>query len=160
MHYCENGNHNPKCTTHSKEECFAENPHLRPRRANNNWDASAHLSTAQAPVTRITSQQEELIIDCGATHHMFNSKAFFSSINKTPPMKISTGDSESSLCAKGVGTVTISCNNHLFTLNNGLFVPNLNCNLILLLKLFNGKVTINCINNQFTLESSNVRLIL
>ncbi|MBW0463876.1 hypothetical protein O181_003591 [Austropuccinia psidii MF-1] len=154
MHYCANGKHNPNCTTHSKEECFAENPHLRPRRANNNQDASAHLSMAQALVTGITSRQEELIIDCGATHHMFNYEAFFSSINKTPPMNVSTGDSESSLSAKGVGTVTVSCNNHLFTLNNCLFVPNLNCNLISLLKLFNGKLTINHINNRFTLESN------
>ncbi|MBW0538011.1 hypothetical protein O181_077726 [Austropuccinia psidii MF-1] len=34
MHSCANGKHNPNCTTHSKKECFAENPHLRPRRAN------------------------------------------------------------------------------------------------------------------------------
>ncbi|MBW0536449.1 hypothetical protein O181_076164 [Austropuccinia psidii MF-1] len=155
-----NGKHNPNCTTHSKEECFAENPHLRPRRTNkkraiNNRDASAHLSTAQALVTGTTSRQEELVIDCGATHHMFNSAAFFLSINKTPPMNVSTGDSGSSLRTKGVGTVTISCNNHLFTLNNCLFVPNLNCNLISLLKLFNGKLLINRTNNQFTLESNN-----
>ncbi|MBW0481185.1 hypothetical protein O181_020900 [Austropuccinia psidii MF-1] len=160
MHYCANGKHNPNCTTHSKEESFAKNPHLRPHRANkkrtnNNQDASAHLSTAQALVTGPTSHQEELIIDCGATHHMFNSESFFSSINKTPPMKVSTGDSESSLRAKGVGTVTISCNNNFITLRNCLFVPNLNCNLISLLELFKGKLTINRINDQFTLESNN-----
>ncbi|MBW0471261.1 hypothetical protein O181_010976 [Austropuccinia psidii MF-1] len=164
MHYCANGKHNPNCTTHSKEECFAENPHLRPRRANkkranNNRDASAHLSTAQALVTGITSRQEELIIDFGATHHIFNSEAFFSSISKTSPMNVSTGDSGSSLRAKGVGTVTISCNNHLFTLNNCLFVPNLNCNLISLLEIFNGKLIINRTNNQFTLESNNSTII-
>ncbi|MBW0538010.1 hypothetical protein O181_077725 [Austropuccinia psidii MF-1] len=113
------------------------------------------MSTAQVLVTGPTSRQEELIIDCGATHHMFNSESFFSSINKTPPMKVSTGDSESSLRAKGVGTVTISCNNHFITLSNCLFVPNLNCNLISLLELFKGKLTINCINDQFTLESNN-----
>ncbi|MBW0545798.1 hypothetical protein O181_085513 [Austropuccinia psidii MF-1] len=95
IHYCANGKHNPNCIPHSKEECFAENPHLRPRcannkRTNNNRDASTHLSTAQALVTGTTSWQEELIIDCGSTHHIFNSEAFFSSINKTPPMKVST----------------------------------------------------------------------
>ncbi|MBW0526855.1 hypothetical protein O181_066570 [Austropuccinia psidii MF-1] len=30
MYYCANGKHNPNCTNHSKEECFAEHPHLRP----------------------------------------------------------------------------------------------------------------------------------
>ncbi|MBW0473076.1 hypothetical protein O181_012791 [Austropuccinia psidii MF-1] len=29
-YYCTNGKHNPMCTTHTKESCFAENPHLRP----------------------------------------------------------------------------------------------------------------------------------
>ncbi|MBW0494580.1 hypothetical protein O181_034295 [Austropuccinia psidii MF-1] len=28
--YCANGQHNSKCTTHKKEEFWAENPHLRP----------------------------------------------------------------------------------------------------------------------------------
>ncbi|MBW0488362.1 hypothetical protein O181_028077 [Austropuccinia psidii MF-1] len=27
-HYCSNGLHNPKCTTHRKDQCYAENPHL------------------------------------------------------------------------------------------------------------------------------------
>ncbi|MBW0486120.1 hypothetical protein O181_025835 [Austropuccinia psidii MF-1] len=27
-HYSANGSHNSKCTNHSKEECYAENPHL------------------------------------------------------------------------------------------------------------------------------------
>ncbi|MBW0524413.1 hypothetical protein O181_064128 [Austropuccinia psidii MF-1] len=27
-YYCANGKHNPNCTNHTKEECFAEHPHL------------------------------------------------------------------------------------------------------------------------------------
>ncbi|MBW0476618.1 hypothetical protein O181_016333 [Austropuccinia psidii MF-1] len=27
-HFCSNGTHNPKCTTHRKEDCYGENPHL------------------------------------------------------------------------------------------------------------------------------------
>ncbi|MBW0471948.1 hypothetical protein O181_011663 [Austropuccinia psidii MF-1] len=126
MHYCANGKHNPNCTLIPKKSVFLKTHTLDHAVKNNNRDASVHLSTAQALETGITSRKEELIVDCGATHHMFSSKAFFSSINKTPPMNVSTGDYGSSLRAKGVGTVTISCNNHLFTLNNCLFVPNLN----------------------------------
>ncbi|MBW0541833.1 hypothetical protein O181_081548 [Austropuccinia psidii MF-1] len=29
-HYCSNGLHNPKCMAHRKDQCYAENPHLRP----------------------------------------------------------------------------------------------------------------------------------
>ncbi|MBW0581679.1 hypothetical protein O181_121394 [Austropuccinia psidii MF-1] len=34
-HYFSNGLHNPKCTTHRKDQCYAENPHLQPPRQNN-----------------------------------------------------------------------------------------------------------------------------
>ncbi|MBW0536314.1 hypothetical protein O181_076029 [Austropuccinia psidii MF-1] len=29
-YYCSNGKHNPNCTLHTKEICFAEHPELRP----------------------------------------------------------------------------------------------------------------------------------
>ncbi|MBW0461205.1 hypothetical protein O181_000920 [Austropuccinia psidii MF-1] len=93
-YYCTNGKHNPMCTTHTKETCFAENPHLRPTHRNNKrktrsyQNPSAHLSTAQVLITGERSKEnpEELIIDCGATHHMFNSRHLFSSLVETPPM--------------------------------------------------------------------------
>ncbi|MBW0541280.1 hypothetical protein O181_080995 [Austropuccinia psidii MF-1] len=36
LYYCTNGKHNPMCISHTKQECFVENPHLRPPRQNNN----------------------------------------------------------------------------------------------------------------------------
>ncbi|MBW0535648.1 hypothetical protein O181_075363 [Austropuccinia psidii MF-1] len=56
-YYCTNGKHNPMCTTHTKESCFAENPHLRPpyrsnKRKNRPYQSpTAHLSTAQVLMT-------------------------------------------------------------------------------------------------------------
>ncbi|MBW0536053.1 hypothetical protein O181_075768, partial [Austropuccinia psidii MF-1] len=81
-YFCTNGKHNPMCTTHTKEACFAENPHLRPtqrankRKTRSYQNPTAHLSTTQVLVTgEISSEKpEELIIDCGSTHHMFNSR--------------------------------------------------------------------------------------
>ncbi|MBW0492434.1 hypothetical protein O181_032149 [Austropuccinia psidii MF-1] len=35
LHYCTTGKNNPMCTSHTKQECFVENPHLRPPRQNN-----------------------------------------------------------------------------------------------------------------------------
>ncbi|MBW0583594.1 hypothetical protein O181_123309, partial [Austropuccinia psidii MF-1] len=75
-YYCSNGKHNPNCTSHTKEECFAEHPELRPPNHRNNkrkngydQNASAHVSTAQALVTRKDSpvSEMEFIVDCGAT---------------------------------------------------------------------------------------------
>ncbi|MBW0586499.1 hypothetical protein O181_126214 [Austropuccinia psidii MF-1] len=57
-YYCSNGKHNPNCTSHTKEECFAKHPELRPPYCRNNkrkntfnQNASTHISTAQALVT-------------------------------------------------------------------------------------------------------------
>ncbi|MBW0525550.1 hypothetical protein O181_065265 [Austropuccinia psidii MF-1] len=160
-HYCANGKHNPKCNNHSKEECYDENPHLRParrdkrRRPFSSQNASAHVSTAQALITGrdSSSSMQDLIIDCGATHHMFNNKNLFLSLCKINPMKVSTGDSSSTLSAIGLGTVKLICNEKPLILENSLFVPGLNCNLVSLLQLFDEKLVISRCKSQFTLES-------
>ncbi|MBW0575703.1 hypothetical protein O181_115418, partial [Austropuccinia psidii MF-1] len=168
-HYCANGKHNPNCTSHSKEQCFAENPNLRPARRGNqrqypsNIPPSAHISSAQALALITgnfnTTSVVKLIIDCGATHHMFNSKALFSSLNSLTPLRISTGDSSSTLLAEGMGTVDLSCEGSTLSLKNCLYVPKLNCNLVSLLELFHDKVTIIKKGNSFSLDSNN-RLLL
>ncbi|MBW0478834.1 hypothetical protein O181_018549, partial [Austropuccinia psidii MF-1] len=157
MYYCANGKHNPKCTTHKKEECYAENPHLRPPRRENKrkatGEALAHLATATALITNANILQE-LVIDCGATHHMFYSRSIFSSVSEVSRFSVSTGDSASNLYAEGIRTVNILVNNRLLTLTNCLFVPKLNCNLVSLLQLFKHKITITRANKNFTLETT------
>ncbi|MBW0535336.1 hypothetical protein O181_075051 [Austropuccinia psidii MF-1] len=161
-YYCTNGKHNPMCTTHTKESCFAENPHLRPpyrlnKRKNRPYQSpTAHLSTAQVLMTRkgIEILPQELIIDCGATHHMFNSRSLFSSFAETSPIGVCTGDSSSSLRSKGSGTVDILIDNQVFSLKDCLLVPNLNCNLISLLRLCNGSLAISRSGAFLTLNSN------
>ncbi|MBW0554794.1 hypothetical protein O181_094509 [Austropuccinia psidii MF-1] len=82
IYYFSNGKHNNKCTTHRKAECWAETPHLRPNRKDNKCknNPAAQLSMAQALMTLSTTQQpssNQIFINCGATHHMFNSAKFF-----------------------------------------------------------------------------------
>ncbi|MBW0511096.1 hypothetical protein O181_050811 [Austropuccinia psidii MF-1] len=162
MYYCANGKHNPKFMTHKKEECYAKNPHLRPPRRENKkrptGEASAHLASTTALITNANILQE-LVIDCGATHHMFHSHSIFSSVSKVSRFSVSTGDSASNLYPEGIGTVNIFVNNRLLTLTNCLFVPKLNCNLVSLLQLFKHKVTITCANKNFTLEKTENMLL-
>ncbi|MBW0526154.1 hypothetical protein O181_065869 [Austropuccinia psidii MF-1] len=166
LYYCTNGKHNPICTSHTKQECFVENPHLKPprrnnkRRAQNNQHVSAHLSTAQALVTgnNSSTSPSELIIDCGATHHMFNSREMFSSLQTTPPLSVCTGDISSSLSTEGIGTVSIICGKQTHTLTDCLYVPKLNCNLISLLGLGHNNVKINRKENHFNLLLGNQTL--
>ncbi|MBW0529258.1 hypothetical protein O181_068973 [Austropuccinia psidii MF-1] len=68
-------------------------------------------------------------------------------------MKVSTGDSSSTLAAIGLGTVKLICHEKPLILENCLFVPELNCNLVSLLQLFDEKLVINRERNPFTLES-------
>ncbi|MBW0496564.1 hypothetical protein O181_036279 [Austropuccinia psidii MF-1] len=74
-YYCSSWKHNPNFTSHSKEECFAKHPELRPLNSQNNkrktgynHNASAHISTAQALITCRVSllNNMEFIVDCGA----------------------------------------------------------------------------------------------
>ncbi|MBW0483208.1 hypothetical protein O181_022923 [Austropuccinia psidii MF-1] len=160
-HYCENGKHNSRCTNHSKEECYTENPHLRPahrdkrRRPFPSKNASAQVSTAQALIRgrESSSKTQDLIIDCGATHHMFKNKNLFLSLSEINPMKVSTGDSSSTLSAIGLGTVKLICNKKPLILENSLFVTGLNCNLVSLLQLIDEKLVISHCQSHFTLES-------
>ncbi|MBW0534218.1 hypothetical protein O181_073933 [Austropuccinia psidii MF-1] len=134
LYYFTNGKHNPICTSHTKQECFVENPHLKPtrqnnkRQAQNNQHMSAHLSTAQALVTgnSPSTSPSDLIIDCGATYHMFNSREMFSLLQVTPPLSVCTGDMSSYLSTKGIGTVSIICGKQTHTLTDCLHVPKLN----------------------------------
>ncbi|MBW0492517.1 hypothetical protein O181_032232 [Austropuccinia psidii MF-1] len=120
----------------------------------------AHLSNSQAFVTgnsRSTSSLD-LIIDCGATHHISNLKEMFSSLQITPLLSVCTRDMSSSLSTKGIGTILIMCGKHTHTLTNCLYVPKLNCKPISLLGLGHDNVLIDQNKDSFGLLSENQRL--
>ncbi|MBW0488521.1 hypothetical protein O181_028236 [Austropuccinia psidii MF-1] len=144
------------CNTHSKYQCYAKNPHLRPSLKNNKRknQASAPLSTTQALITsnNAPSEPQYLIIDCGATQYMFSSQRYLTSFTKTPEINFSSVDLAGTLVSVGIGTFFILCGNSLLSLKNSLFFPRLNCNLVFLLALSCKKVSINREVDLFTLE--------
>ncbi|MBW0512383.1 hypothetical protein O181_052098 [Austropuccinia psidii MF-1] len=165
IYFCLHGKHNPKCLTHRKEECFAENPHLRPQRRDSKRKApnpkpAAHISTAQALYTNANHQLSpgQLVVDCGATHHMFYSEDAFVSLSKDTTFAVTTEDSSSNLMAEGTGTVNL-LNNQVLTLPNTCFVPKLNCNLVSLLKIFDKELTINRDGDSFTLTKQGKEIL-
>ncbi|MBW0473074.1 hypothetical protein O181_012789 [Austropuccinia psidii MF-1] len=156
-HFCSNGLHNPKCTTHRKDQCYAENPHLQPPRQNNKRKAQGTPALAHALVALTMSSKghpNQVVIDCGATNHMFHSKEVFTSLFDTPNFFISTGDSMSQLCAEGMGTVSIIVDRRHLNLVDCLYVPKLKFNLISLLQLFQGQVTITKNLDTFDLKTN------
>ncbi|MBW0473607.1 hypothetical protein O181_013322 [Austropuccinia psidii MF-1] len=118
-------------------------------------NASVYIFTAQALITgqESCSSAQDLIIDCGTIHHIFNNKNLFCSLSEINCMKVSTGKLSSTLSAIGLGMVKSICNNKPLIFANSLFVPELNCNLVSLLKLFDEKLVIRQCKSHFTLES-------
>ncbi|MBW0468953.1 hypothetical protein O181_008668 [Austropuccinia psidii MF-1] len=140
IYYFKNGKQNNKFNTHKKEEFWIENPALRPIRNKKKRRfkrPSTHISIAEALMTSHKNnhiERNQLILDCGATHHMFITKI-------TPThIQIATGDTKSNLKAVGIGTAQILCNKKNIKLENTLLVPELKCNLISILELFRKQI--------------------
>ncbi|MBW0506327.1 hypothetical protein O181_046042 [Austropuccinia psidii MF-1] len=100
-----------------------------------------------------------LIIDCGTTHHMFNSKEMFVHFKETPNILVSSGDSYSFIWSNDIGKVNILCNGKTLHLKNCLYVPKLNFNLIRLLELCQENISIKHTYNSFTLESNGTTIL-
>eukprot|EP00957_Ditylum_brightwellii_P064014 4855698-Ditylum_brightwellii.AAC.1 len=76
-----------------------------------------------------------MVIDSGATVHMFNTNTVFANLS-VPKQKsiVLLGDGVTSLPVKGIGTATICVNNKPITLPNFLCVPDLKVNLYSILE--------------------------
>ncbi|MBW0538939.1 hypothetical protein O181_078654 [Austropuccinia psidii MF-1] len=146
---CRNGKHDPKNTMHKPENCWAEHPELRPPPRNKNKKKSSEAETLQTGLEALLKHQKSsssssstLVIDCGATHHMFSDKSIFTELILTPEEKIATSNPRSNLTCKGKGTVEIEVNKVLLALFNCLYVPNITKNLFSLLELCTKSINI------------------
>ncbi|MBW0584747.1 hypothetical protein O181_124462, partial [Austropuccinia psidii MF-1] len=156
---CQNGKHNPKDTTHKESSRWAEHPELQPSRNQKKYnrqdnDAKSHQTGMTALFTGKTLNSDKsntLVTDCGATHHMFNSRELFSNFVETDKLLISTSDPKRNLFATGRGTVVINIENKTVLLPNCLYVPHLTRNLISLLEMFSNSLTIIKQNNDFSI---------
>ncbi|MBW0469072.1 hypothetical protein O181_008787 [Austropuccinia psidii MF-1] len=86
------------------EKFLVENPHLRQQRQENkrkgpNFNPAAHFSTAQALYTNADHRLSpgKLVVDCGATHHMFHLKEAFPSLSKDTTLSVTTEDFSSNV---------------------------------------------------------------
>ena len=108
IHYCSNGHHNP-LASHPPEKCCQLHPKKRPDRYQK--DAKTNYTFAQALFTidknAIQGDVLNVVLDTGASDHMFNDKSFFLSLNKINSSTISTGCDSSSFTAIGKGTAKL-----------------------------------------------------
>ncbi|MBW0530767.1 hypothetical protein O181_070482 [Austropuccinia psidii MF-1] len=169
LYVCQNGKHNPKNTTHKESSCWVEHPELHPpsnrgrkKYSKQDNEAKTHQTGASALLTSKalnTNEENSLVVDCGATHHMFNNEKLFANFIEMKELKIATSNPTSSLISAGKGTVTIITNNNKLILQNCLYVPNLSKNLISLLQMFEGSITIHKENEKFKITKENATIL-
>ncbi|MBW0478455.1 hypothetical protein O181_018170 [Austropuccinia psidii MF-1] len=121
------------------------------------FNPTAHFTIAQALATYL--EQQQLIIYCGATHHMINNLHLFLSSLKPTSIQVETGDANGNLTALGIGTVKIIRDNKALNLKNCLYIPCLKHNLISLLELFKEELTVNHRDNTFNLMSQGKEIL-
>ncbi|MBW0555647.1 hypothetical protein O181_095362, partial [Austropuccinia psidii MF-1] len=101
-------------------------------------EARVNLTIAQALITKTHTHDRKydkltVVLDTGASNHMFNDKCFFSKLRTASNMPISTGCNKSTLSATATGTVKLlDKNGTMWTLKGCLYVPDLTANLVAL----------------------------
>ncbi|KNZ57551.1 hypothetical protein VP01_2129g6 [Puccinia sorghi] len=144
---CRNGFHNPKQDeNHSSNNCW----HLHPETAPDWWkESQAQWKATQAQSKGSKDKSKEnyfislltrwietgdpkhrIILDSGATAHIFNDTRFFESLNLKQSDCIKTGKQGATLPIKGKGSVRLKWGKRTIRLENCLFVPTIVINLI------------------------------
>ncbi|MBW0530488.1 hypothetical protein O181_070203 [Austropuccinia psidii MF-1] len=142
VHYCANCKHNALVKSHGTKKCWQLHPELMSQRRKK--EAQSSFTLAQALLTQKGNKPTtaSLVLDTGASNHMFNNKGFFPSISPCST-KISTGCNSSSLKAEAIGiTKIIDRQGKTWNLHNSLYVPALTTNLLSLTHLASSETTI------------------
>ncbi|MBW0561618.1 hypothetical protein O181_101333 [Austropuccinia psidii MF-1] len=98
----------------------SENPHLRPPRGEikrQSFNSTANLTISQHFMTiqeLLKPMKDQLILECGPTHCLFNSLEPFVTMPKTISIHVETGQAKSKLISLGI--VTVQMLNHNNTL--------------------------------------------
>ncbi|MBW0538164.1 hypothetical protein O181_077879 [Austropuccinia psidii MF-1] len=136
IHYCKDGKHN-LLASHPADKCWQLHPHLRPER--HHREPKSNLTIAHALMTTTGRENNatcKIVLDNGASNHMFNDMRFFTDLQNGVNMAISTGCGKSSLKAAGEGTAKLmEKNGKIWSLENCLYVPDLKTNLVALSQL-------------------------
>ncbi|KNZ54267.1 hypothetical protein VP01_2994g3 [Puccinia sorghi] len=140
---CTEGFHNPKQDeNHTSDTCW----HLHPDRAPDWWKESqakwkankekSQTGQANYYMSLLTlwinqgDAESRLILDSGASAHIFNDKRFFSELELKNLDVIKTGKAGATLPIAGQGTVRLKWGKATITLSNCLYVPDIVINLV------------------------------
>jgi transposase InsO family protein len=150
---CKGGKHNPDAP-HDESHCWTLHPELR----NTKKKAAGYATTTTQPeessntpqehyayhVSSASSGRNSVILDSGASQHMFNSMDYFLDTEPTIVYIVTgSGRESSSLMATKKGTARLMlADNTVITLKDSLYVQNLATNLVLFAQLIKEKAEI------------------
>ncbi|KAH9443964.1 hypothetical protein Pst134EB_033136 [Puccinia striiformis f. sp. tritici] len=134
---CTTGYHNPKQdANHPSDECWHLHPDRAPewwREAQAKWQASKNVNYYMSLITLWTDTDNprfKIILDSGASAHIFNDAKFFDKLELGDRDVIRTGKKDATLPIKGIGRVILQWGNSTVSLDECLYVPDIVINLV------------------------------
>ncbi|MBW0473208.1 hypothetical protein O181_012923 [Austropuccinia psidii MF-1] len=159
VHYCSNGRHKPLVTTHGPDKFWQLHPELKPERKRRNKEQKPNFTISRALFTqnsRNSNTMLTLVLDTGASNHMFNNKHFFENLHQDNQTNVATGCDKSTLVSKGQGLEKIYDRlGNLWLLPNSLYVPELTRNLLPLSAIAKNETRIKRTSSQFEIYLDN-----
>ncbi|MBW0537074.1 hypothetical protein O181_076789, partial [Austropuccinia psidii MF-1] len=159
VHYCSNGKHNPLVTTHGPEKYWQIHPELKPERQRKDKEQKVNFTIAQALFTHHSRESDlsiTIVLETGASNHMFNNKFFFENLHPNHHTKVTTECGKSNLTSQGTGLAKmVDCLGNLWLLPNSLYVPDLTTNLLALSSIAKNKTRIKKTTSYFEVYIDN-----
>ncbi|POV99253.1 hypothetical protein PSHT_13735 [Puccinia striiformis] len=162
---CTTGYHNPKLDqNHSADSCWHLHPDKAPdwwKEAQAKWQASKNVNYYTSLITLWTENvnpKSRIVLDSGASAHIFNDTKFFSQLELGGSDVIRTGKKDATLPVKGTGRVTLQWGNSIVSLDNCLFVPDIVINLISAGALLKKGCQIVATRDSFTTSKEDLNL--
>ncbi|MBW0489907.1 hypothetical protein O181_029622 [Austropuccinia psidii MF-1] len=153
VHYYSNRKHNPLVTTHGPEKCWQLHPELKPEKRKKGKEQKTNFTIARALFTNEnmgSNQLTTIVLNTGASNHMFNNKLFFKKLYPNQQIKVATGCENSTLKSqvKGLAKI-IDCLGNLCLLPNSLYTPDLTTNLPALSNIAKNEMRIKKTTSHF-----------
>ncbi|KNZ48282.1 hypothetical protein VP01_577g8 [Puccinia sorghi] len=159
---CKSGYHNPKQdANHSADNCWHLHPEIAPdwwKESQAQWKAGKGKEKESYYLALLTrwiesgNPKDRIVLDTGASAHIFNDEKFFLNIKRGDFDVIKTGKQGATLPIRGRGTVQLNWNDTTITLDNCLLVPDIVINLVSAGELDSKGCTLASKNASFTVS--------
>ncbi|KNZ51776.1 hypothetical protein VP01_3817g2 [Puccinia sorghi] len=159
---CTEGYHNPKQdSNHNSDSCWHLHPDKAPewwRENQDKWKNGKDKGQVNYYMSLVTlwinhgEAKSRLILDSGASAHIFNDRRYFSKLELKELNSIKTGKAGATMAIKGTGEVTLQWDNRVITLKDCLYVPDIVINLISPGCLDNKGCVVSSSNGQFQVK--------